>query len=80
MGKTLDKLFRFENKIKKWIEDNRIKWYFVLFFVGVLLGISSGILLRGTIIIRYGFLFGLGLITVEFFSGGSGIDEVRNEL
>ena len=78
MGKILDKFFMFEDKVKNWIENNKIKWCFILFFVGILLGIVAGIFLGGNFIGK--FIFGFALVIVELFAGGSGIDEVRNDL
>jgi len=68
------KSLKFEEKIKKWIEKNGVKWCFILFAIGLTLGILASVLLggdtrqSGMMGSGYGFL----LVIVEITVGGSG--------
>ncbi len=68
--------FKFEDRVKHWIENNRVTWCFILLFVGLTIGILSNILLGGTS--RQGtimaFTYGFLLPIVELTTGGSGIN------
>ncbi len=70
------KILKFEDKVKNWIENNRIKWGFILLGVGLGLGIFSNFLFGGAI--KQGVTIGMGyaflLVFIEYTSGGSGID------
>jgi len=72
----MKKFFEFEEKVKNWIENNRIKWCFLLFILGFVLGHLANIALGGEI--RQGFAMGFGyailLVIIEISAGGSGIN------
>ena len=70
------KFFKFEDKIKNWIENNRIKWGCILFFLGLTLGLFGNILLGGDLRQGFimGFIYAFLLVIAEIFLGGSGID------
>lgn len=58
----------FEDKVKKWIEENRVWWCVILFFMGVSLIFLSIGNLNG------GILMGYLLVLIEIAVGGSGVD------
>ena len=66
---------KFEDKVKKWIENNRVKWCFMLFFMGVLLGSSGALFLGAPLrqVTMMAFVYGSLLPIVELTSGGEGI-------
>ncbi len=70
----INKFFICEDRVKLWIETNRITWGIMLFFLGLFIGIGSGILFGSTI--KYMFLVGVSygflLVIVEVTAGGSG--------
>ena len=65
----------FEDKLKNWIEDHKVSWCFILFAVGLSLGLLSNFLLEGNLTrgSMMGFLFGvfalLGYILANDFVG-----------
>ena len=67
-------IFETEDKFKKWIENNGIKWGFILFGIGIILGILSSILLGAETqqATTTGFGYGLLLVIIEISAGGSG--------
>lgn len=67
-------VFKFEDKIESWIEDHRMKWGILLFFLGILLGIVTGTLLEAsTRMMTYGSVgYGLLFVIIEIAVGGSG--------
>ncbi len=72
----VNKLLVFEDKVKTWIENNKIKWCFILFGVGLGLGLGANLLLGGdnTQGFNMGFAYAFLLVIVEVTAGGSGID------
>ncbi len=62
--KFVDRIFNFEDKVKSWILNNRIKWCFFLFGVGILLGFFS------THKQGVGLLYGSLLVVIELTAGG----------
>lgn len=70
--------FEFENKVKEWIEINRIKWILFLGILGVSLGIAEIYLLDVGLYTITGlimcFTYGSVLMICEVFMGGSGIE------
>lgn len=72
MGKILD----FEDKVRRWIEQHRIKWIFILFTIGFSLGFFPSISLEAPIRqgIVYGLVYSFILVFVEITAGGSGIN------
>ena len=70
------KFLEFEEKVKHWIENNSIKWGFILFGVGLGLGLGANILLGGDNSqgFKMGFAYAFLLVIVEVTAGGSGID------
>ena len=68
--------FKFEDKLKNWIENNRVKWCCILFVTGLSLGFLGNFLLGGSS--RVGTTMGLSyaflLVIIEISAGGSGID------
>jgi hypothetical protein len=72
--KLSDKIFIWEDKTKLWIETHRFKWSFMLFVVGILLGIFYGFMLNGDIKsgLGTGLFYGFGLLICEYTMGGMG--------
>ncbi len=72
----IDWLLQIEDKIKKWIETNRFKWYFVLAFTGISLGVLEGYMLgmSGILVLPLSFSYMCVLCSCEFLLGGSGVD------
>ncbi len=70
------KLFELDNKVKTWIENNRIKWCFILFSLGLGLGLCANLLFGGnnTQGLKMGFIYAFLLVFIEIKAGGSGID------
>ncbi len=68
-NKYLNKLFVFEDKLKKWIEDHVLKWSFILIIIGTLLALLQSYLMNlilstTTILI---FFYSSFLLMVEYF-------------
>ena len=63
-------------KVKTWIENNKIKWCFILFGIGLGLGLGANLLLGGdnTQGLKMGFIYASLLVFIEIKAGGSGID------
>ena len=70
------KILKFEDKVKHWIENNRIKWGFILFGMGLGLGLGANLLLGGDSSqgLKMGFIYAFLLVFIEIKTGGSGID------
>jgi len=70
------KLIKLENKVKNWIENNRIKWCCILFVTGLSLGFLGNLLLGGSLKVgtTMGFTYAFLLVFIEIKAGGSGID------
>ncbi len=70
------KILELEDKVKSWIENNRIKWCFVLFGLGLGLGLGANFLLSGghEQALKIGLGYAFLLVFIEIKSGGSGID------
>ncbi len=70
------KFLEFEDKVKNWIGNNRIKWCFILFTLGLTLGFLANRLLGSDL--RQGmimaFSYGFLLVIIEISVGGSGIN------
>jgi len=70
------KILELEDKVKNWIENNRVKWCFILFGIGLSLGLFSNLLFGGTS--RTGAIMGFSyaflLVFIEIKAGGSGIN------
>lgn len=68
-------MIKFDEKIQRWIEENKIKWCFGLFFLGVLLAIGFNLLTNAPPqnYFRMSLLFGSMLVGVEIIIGGSGV-------
>ncbi len=68
ISKYLDKLFLLEDKLKKWIEDNVLKWSFTLIMIGTSLALFQSYLMdldsKSTIIII--FFYSFFLLIVEY--------------
>lgn len=68
--------YKFEDKLKNWIETHRFVWCFILFGLGLSLGFFFPLLLGADI--RQGVGSGLGygslLVIIELTAGGGGID------
>lgn len=73
----MKKFFEWDENIKNWIGENRIKWCFILFGVGMGLSILYNSLLGSSInsYINIGLVFGTSLIFIELVAGGSGIED-----
>lgn len=71
----MSRIYDFDKRIQSWIENNRIKWCFGLFFLGVLLAIGFNILMNAPTqnYFRMSFLFGGIFVFVELVAGGSGV-------
>ena len=70
------KLLEWEDKVKKWIENHRVSWGFLLFGLGLGVGLGANFLLGGNISQGFsmGFAYAFLLVVVEVTAGGSGID------
>lgn len=70
-----NKILYFEDKLKGWIEKHRITWFFILFSMGILLGIGYNSFLDGEILsgVVMGLFYSSILVTCEFAMGGGGI-------
>ena len=69
-------IIELDDKLKRWIETNRIKWIFILFSIGILIGIFGNMYVGGTL--RQGAIMSLTysifLVVTEIFAGGSAIN------
>ncbi len=65
------KLLELEDKIQNWIKNNKGKWYFILFGLGLGLGILSSKLFGSTNLSSFktGIGYTFFLMIVEFYSG-----------
>lgn len=72
----IDKILEWEDKTKKWIENHKVYWCFMLVGIGITLGFVGNLYLGGSL--RQGFLmsaiYSFTLVTAELTLGGSGID------
>lgn len=63
-------------RLKKWIEEHRIKWIFILITFGVGLGLGQNVLLgadsRTALMLTS--IYPILLVSCELIMGGSGID------
>ena len=65
-------------RLKTWIENHRMKWIFILFGIGIFLGVLQGILLGANFMqvggmgIFVPLLYGPLLVIIEVCAGGSG--------
>ncbi len=62
------------NKINIWIRENRVKWCYTLFMIGVIGGFAQVKLLGGSLkqAVLMAFIYGGLLVVVELILGGSG--------
>ncbi len=74
----MSKIHDFDRRIQNWIENNRIKWCFGLFFLGVLLAIGFNLLMNAPSqsYFRMSALFGSILVFTEIVAGGSGVPRI----
>lgn len=75
----MSSIHNFDEKIQKWIKENRIKWCFYLFGLGVVLGIGFSYLTNSPpqTYFRMSLLFGLIFPSVEMIAGGSGVSNLE---
>ena len=67
-------IYKFENKTRKFIEENRKSWYIILFIIGITFGMLFQFLSGNNNGLKLGISVGLLFMIVEFFAGGSGIE------
>ena len=74
----MSRIYDFDKRIQSWIENNRIKWCFGLFFLGVLLAIGFNILMNAQTqnYFNMSLLFGSMFVFTELIAGGSGVPSI----
>jgi len=75
--KITNKILEFDESFNKWLINNRIKWCFILFGLGMILGLSGIIFIDMEL--KRAILMGLScsslLLIVEIGTGGKGIEQ-----